>query len=329
MYNYTKNCTYSKAWDEVTLKSRGIVYDKATKEIVTYVMPKFFNIGETEGTLLHNLPWDKPFRVYEKLDGSCVHASNYKGRWIISTRGSFESPQAQEARKIIRHEKNYNLNPDLSYVFEVIYPENGKSYGDVVLLTAFDKTKEGLELTRGQLKTEAIRLAMPICKEYLHTKEQLLELQKTLDSQTEGFVVVFENGIKVKIKSLEYLRMQKILCQMSPLSIWDAFECFDLPNKYIENLEEELQVEATEIATKIHQQMDLILYELKSFMMTKVPEVNKDDPTWRKQLGLWLKDFNCDPGLKKMVFPWILGLNKEIFKYIKEKARPAGNNLNA
>lgn len=338
LYNYTQKCQFENTWDETTLKSRGIIYDKTTKEVVSYVMKKFFNLGENEFTQLDKLPLHLPFEVYEKLDGSMISCSNHKGQWIIATRGSFESDQAKEARKIIRNEKNYNLNKDLSYIFEVLYPENRVSPGarlvvdygsmrDVVLLTAFDKTKEGLELTRAELEAEAIRMNMPICKKYDLTLEKAIEQMGNLPSNEEGYVVRFSDGTRIKLKGNEYIKLQKILNGTSPLSIWESFTGFGVPTEYLKNLPEEIRSEAETIAQRIFEKMDLAFFELKSFMLTKVPHVDKDVDGWRKQLGLWLKSSNEDPVLKKMVFPWILGDNKTIFEFIKEKARPKGNNL--
>ncbi len=338
LYNYTQKCTCDGAWDEVTMRSRGVIYDKTTKEVVSYVPKKFFNLGENDFSHLNKLPTHLPFKVLEKVDGSMVTCSSHKGEWIVATRGSFESDQAKEAKKIIFEEKKYDLDKDTSYLFEVIYPENRISPGarlvcdygpmrDVVLLTAFDKTREGLELTREELESEALWLNMPICKAFDFSLEKAIAMQKTLPFNEEGYVILFEDGTRVKIKGDEYIRMAKILNGMSPLSIWEAFDDFHVPQEYLNQLPEEIRPEAEEIAKKIYQKMDLSMFELKAFMMNQVPNIDKDKETWRKELGLWLKAAPLDPVMKKMVFPWVLADNKCIFKHIKEKARPTGNHL--
>lgn len=34
IYNYTQDCQFSRAWDEVTLMCRGLIVNKDTREIV-------------------------------------------------------------------------------------------------------------------------------------------------------------------------------------------------------------------------------------------------------------------------------------------------------
>ena len=75
LYNYTDKCVYEDIWDDITLNSRGTIYNKNTGEIVSQSFPKFFNHNQdftktmqTPKLLgeLRNLPhW-----VQEKVDGS-------------------------------------------------------------------------------------------------------------------------------------------------------------------------------------------------------------------------------------------------------------------
>jgi RNA ligase len=183
------------------------------------------------------------------------------------------------------------------------------------------------ELSRTEIEKEAERLNLSICKKYDYTIERMIELQKTMSDQEEGFVVLFENGLRVKIKSDAYIRMAKILNSVSPLAIWEIFSDFHVPYEYLNQLPEEVRKEAEEIAKKIYQKMDLAMFELKAFMMNQIPEVDKTKADWRKELGLWLKVATLDSIMKKMVFPYILGDNDCIFKHIKNKARPTGNHL--
>ncbi len=342
LYNYTKKCVYERAWDEVTTTHRGIIYDKKTKEIVSYVLPKFFNINETDETKLENLP-HLPYEVFEKLDGSFVSCSFHEGEWIVATRGSFDSKQAREAKKIIQ-EKKYDLSPKYSYIFEVIYPENRLDVGqflvvnydamrDVVLtamfhkntlLTPFGEQKAGDEAGRLHCQFEALRLGMPISKKYDINLDQALENQKTLPTNEEGYVIRYENGLRLKIKGNEYLKMQKELSGITTHTIWNAFTCLDMPVKYLQEAPEEVRPQVEAMAKKILNKMDLALFELKATMMSKVPHIDKTDPEWRKTLGLWLKTSGLNPEESRMVFPWMLGQTPVIFQYIKDKAKPNG-----
>lgn len=45
-YNYTDQCTFDRAWNDVTLNSRGIVFEKETGKLVALPFPKFWNYSE-------------------------------------------------------------------------------------------------------------------------------------------------------------------------------------------------------------------------------------------------------------------------------------------
>jgi RNA ligase len=337
LYTYTPKCVYEKRWNEVTMRSRGIVYDNKTKEVVGHCMPKFFNLGENEFSQMENLPLHLSYDVFSKIDGSLCHVFFHGGQWHTTTKGSFESDQAKEAFKIIFEEKNYDLHPDFSYTMEIIYPENRVSVGarlvvdhgpmrDVILITAYEQNT-GIERTRPWLEVHAKLLGMPICKKYDLNINQAIDNAKVLPFDEEGYVIRFANGYRVKVKGIEYLKMHKILNSISPISIWEAFSCFELPTKYLSELPDEVHKEATAIAQQIYQKMDLAFFELKSFMMKEVPQVDKNDPEWRKKLGMWAKEASIPSDMKSLVFPFVLGKTEVLFKYIKNKAKPVGNEL--
>ncbi|HLZ58116.1 MAG TPA: RNA ligase, partial [Ktedonosporobacter sp.] len=64
IWNYTTQCQYQRAWDEVTMQARGLI-TRADGTILAKSFPKFFNYGERE----IELPLE-PFKVTEKQDGS-------------------------------------------------------------------------------------------------------------------------------------------------------------------------------------------------------------------------------------------------------------------
>ena len=94
LFNYSKSCTYEKAWDDFTRMSRGLVLCVDEQRIVGWCLEKFHNFQE----LTEKLP-DDTFSVYEKVDGSCIISFWYKDRWYCVTRGSFNSDQAKDATK--------------------------------------------------------------------------------------------------------------------------------------------------------------------------------------------------------------------------------------
>ena len=81
-----------------------------------------------------------------KFDGSLIIVS--EGGKYIATRGSFESEQAEMAKKIIK-EKGYSFNKHLTYLFELIHPNNRivVDYGDSIKLVLLGviETSNGTE----------------------------------------------------------------------------------------------------------------------------------------------------------------------------------------
>jgi len=68
---------------------------------------------------------DLPLEVTEKLDGSLIVIWFHHGRWNISTRGSFDSPQAQWAQEWCQHNVlQSSLRTNVTYLAEAVYPEN-------------------------------------------------------------------------------------------------------------------------------------------------------------------------------------------------------------
>jgi RNA ligase len=140
---------------------------------------------------------------------------------FIATRGSFESDQAIYATNILHNRYKYvipNLDKSKTYLFEIIYPENRivVDYGnvdDLVLLAVIEK-ETGLDC-------ELEPLGFPIVKRYDGIKD-INELKKLEQKNKEGFVVRFENGFRLKVKFEEYVRLHRILTNVSSRTIWQT-----------------------------------------------------------------------------------------------------------
>ena len=58
----------------------------------------------------------------------------------------------------------------------------------------------------------------------LITVEEVIEECKALPHNKEGYVLTFENGLKVKIKGKEYVDAHKILSDLTPLTFWRSWD---------------------------------------------------------------------------------------------------------
>jgi len=92
-------------------------------------------------------------------------------------------------------------------------------YGDyegLVLLAAFDN-ETGNEVDRKELeKLDGFNLV----KCYNNLPNNFADLKRGIEKNREGYVIRFKNGMRVKIKGEEYVRLHKILTNISNMDIW-------------------------------------------------------------------------------------------------------------
>jgi RNA ligase len=165
------------------------------------------------------------FEVFEKVDGSLGIVFNYKGEWIIATRGSFTSDQAVKGKEMLGRLKMDKVPQNLTYLFEIIYPENRivVDYGSqekLVLLGAIE-VGSGIEISRHTLEYFASEIGSDIAKSYNGIKDYSV-LKDMVKDNEEGFIVRFSNGDRMKIKGQEYLRLHKIMTNLSTTAVWDV-----------------------------------------------------------------------------------------------------------
>lgn len=222
--NYSKTTQFEQNWNEYTLMCRGLVVD-VDFNVVARPFGKFFNLEE------HNkseIPKDLDFEAYEKMDGSLGILFNYEGEWIFASRGSFTSDQAVWGGEFLKRGFNTDgmgvLKKNLTYVFEIIYPENRivVNYGDTedLVLLGVIITETGVEMSHDEM---VLRYEddFTIVKKYDITAD-VRELADLEEDNREGFVVRYSNGFRVKVKFKEYCRLHRILTNVSTKSIWEA-----------------------------------------------------------------------------------------------------------
>ena len=224
IYNYTQKCQFDRVWTEETLMCRGIIVDKEGN-ILAKPFNKFFNYEEHVGedSKLPQLPLED-FEVFDKLDGSLGILYWIGDTPHIATRGSFTSDQAIKATQILHNKyKNVKLYPGVTYLFEIIYPENRivVDYGpmeDLYLLAAID-TETGKEMVYEWLK-ECHGADFPIISRYDGITD-LTKIKELGKENSEGFVIKFKNGIRTKIKLEEYVRLHRLVTGVNAKTIWE------------------------------------------------------------------------------------------------------------
>ena len=236
IWNYTPEVQYGQLWDKVTLQCRGLVTDN-NGDVVAYPFKKFFNIEENKHTPTQN------FEVYEKMDGSLGILFFYEGKWVVATRGSFTSPQSVKARELLDTKYNLESIPKgYTTLFEIIYPENRVvvDYGDEEKLVVLGMTNRfnGKELDYESLVNMHSESGIPVVKRYDGIKDYST-LKGMIESNAEGFVVKFSNGDRMKIKGEEYLRLHKIMTNVSTTGVWELLSNGGDINEFLKDVPDE------------------------------------------------------------------------------------------
>jgi RNA ligase len=228
IYNYTQTAQFSGVLKTCpTLRAlRGYIADGAGN-YVARGFAKFFNLGEQPEVDAEYV--GRHFVVEEKVDGSCGILYYDGTDWAIATRGSFTSEQAVEGTKILR-EKYRSWIDNLpkgdvlavTHVFEIVYPENrivvdyeGKR--DLVLIGKIMKDGHAFTLNNPTWPG-------PVRETY-GTWKHANVIKDGLGPEhegKEGFVLVYDDGHRVKVKLDEYLRLHRIVTNASERSVWEA-----------------------------------------------------------------------------------------------------------
>jgi len=338
LFDYSMETQATFDWDEITLSARGIVFNKVTGELVARPFSKFFNYEELNGAAGKKLPeafqpnLEGPFRALEKVDGSAGIVFNFNNEWRVNTRGSFESDQAIWAKKWLdKNIKTEHMDPTLTYMFEIIYPENRivVNYGNkeaMVLIGVIDK-ETGIELDYTDMKNIACIIGCDLAKIYHFEKfEDIFISREKLTVNEEGWVVTFENGYRCKLKGEEYLKVHRILSSVTPLHFWRAInlETFDMPDieETILMLPDEFRDAAknlVDITIKAHQES----YEKAVELAKQVPEFS-DDKDGKKNRYFWIRT-NLGDANTSDVLAYLEGKHDKLRMSIHRRCRPDFN----
>lgn len=225
--NYSPKVQYKGEWDEYTLSCRGLAID-SEGNILGRPFKKFKNIEEHNP---NDIDLSIPYEVFEKMDGSLIIVFYYNkiNKWIIASRGSFISEQALVAKEILNSLSNvdvYNkMNVSYTYLFEILYKENTivVNYGNVrkLILLSVIYTKTGEELSYNNVVASYNEVFEIVKKYEVPNITNLIDLKKLEENNKEGFVVRFSNGLRVKIKFDEYVRLHRIITNVSNITIWE------------------------------------------------------------------------------------------------------------
>lgn len=224
IFNYTDRAQCSKSWSKATLHSRGLIVDLDGK-IIARPFPKFFNWNEPKPKGYKTIGMDDPVSVVDKLDGSLgiLYPTGY-GKYAIATRGSFASDQAIHATEIwnrkYQSDYAYMIRPTLTYLFEIIYPENRivvdyRGLDDLVLLGA-------VEIETGRVLGPEMFPGWPGPRVEPFPFRTLAEAVEAKPRPgMEGYVVRNDaTGQMVKVKYDDYVSLHRIVTGLNEREVW-------------------------------------------------------------------------------------------------------------
>ena len=190
------------------------------------------------------------------------------GEWILATRGSFTSPQAIKGKEIL--DKKYDISAirkDNTYLFEIIYPENRivVDYGDEEKLVVLGgiHTETGDEIPDSSLfwLQDCGFEIVTIYKTWGETYDLLKE---EISKDREGYVIRFKSGFRMKIKGEEYVRLHRILTNISNRDIWEYLKDNKPFDELLEKVPDEFNHWVKETVRDLQNQFDTIKTDVEN-----------------------------------------------------------------
>ena len=204
--------------DALRRELRGIVFNE-NGDVISRRLHKFFNVNEREETQIHNIDISEPHMILEKLDGSMVTPIPIGDafRWATKMGVTETSMLAEEF--VVDHPEYDDLarfchEEGVTPIFEymsrknrivVDYPE------ERLVLLALRDTFSGDYISYKSMQQLGERYCIDVVKTYPGT----IESMKHLIDETrgvegiEGWILRFNNGHMVKVKSEWYVNLHR------------------------------------------------------------------------------------------------------------------------
>ena len=263
LYCYTNRCVYNQLWNPTTILARGLIINRQIPQVVATPFPKFFNYEESA----QSLP-ELSFTVTDKLDGSLIIVFFAEGQWQTATKGAFLSSQAQRAQLLLKQLPTDLLCINYTYLFELISPDYQivihYPHEQLILLSVYNDL--GRELEYSELKTTAQKLTVPLIPQRFYPNlKSLWQETRQLDLSQEGFVVRWQNGVRIKLKGQEYRRVHQILSGITPLGVWKLLKEGKDLETIRQSIPEEFWQDWDDIVNLLNEQLEQLLNEVENY----------------------------------------------------------------
>ena len=339
MFTYGRECVKQQAWNSVTTKCRGIIWNLQTYDVVSRPFEKFMNLNtsgmpETNGDQITR----EPDAVVEKVDGFLCTMYTFEGQEYIASKGSFHSPHAKWATAWYRrHLGHYEWPAGYTPVFEGICPSLRivVDYGhrEELVLLALVNIETGEEVNGKILEIWAAQNGLHTPTTYLMSWKAAS--RASIDPNTknfEGYILVWNRPgatpFRLKVKYVDYLRIHRMVCGVSPKAIFQELSSGhytgDLEiwldqstpwfNKFVNKWKNALETRYDEIANRATEAMQNACRAVRP-VQYEFEVVRAFIP--RKE---WAEEFNKTPELAAVLFAMLDG--KDPAQIIWKKVRP-------
>lgn len=295
--NYTNRAQFDNEWNDATEQARGLIVNSVTNEVVARPFRKFFNWQQIPPRMQEGL-LNQPVETYVKWDGSLgVGYTLHTGEFRVATRGSFTSPQAQHATDYVQQRYPF-FEPiqGVTYLFEIVYPANRivvdyKGLDELILLAVIDNETGKTLPFFGDYDWPG-----PINQptRYRSLSEVVAKVENWPESNAEGYVVRFpHNDMRVKFKFDEYVRLHRILTNVSTLSVWEALANGQGIEAWIDHVPDEFYTWVHKVVHRLESDYTSIVDRVESdfeWVLRRVKRPETDVQKRRKEFALLARE---------------------------------------
>lgn len=296
-FDYTQEAEFEAKWTYFERISRGLVLDAVTGEVLARPYDKFFNIGQ------HNAYPESPIScVLEKADGSLGIIFRDQHEDIrCNTRGSFQSDQAVWATEYIKRNE-IHFPYGCTTLCEIVYPENRivvdyRGLETLIIHGVRDNNtgkywhmEDIHDFFHNDVKVmKSIDLIDTFA--FCSVEESIDFVNRQSGVELEGVVIVCEDGERFKVKGEDYLRLHRLVTDISPKRVWELL-CAGNYEDYRKQIPDEFIKEFDEYAKEImdwHE--DLMVKLMAEYNMRPITETQKDYALWVQTREPWMSPY--------------------------------------
>ena len=198
---------------------RGLLFENNTRKIIRRPLHKFMNINENEEHHQSNIDLSIPHRILSKLDGSMASPFILNGVLRWGSKAGITDVSLKFEEFVNQSTIDYNTFSKIMIVsgYTPIYEFCSRKQriildypGDQLVLIAMRDINTGKYVDYKILKDCASTWGIPLVESY----DSQTDIEKFIDDtraleDTEGFVIAWDNGHKVKLKCDWYIRIHR------------------------------------------------------------------------------------------------------------------------